>query len=87
MSKKFSKGELQSPEAAKFVKVTKHSALMLMYILVDNKYYGGIRYRDPNDEDEVRDKVLTMYQQGEWWDATDEVDYHRFNGRLVEELN
>ena len=70
----------------KFYRVTKHSGLKIMFARVGDKFYGGMRYEDSSDEEQVRFRVASLYMDGEWWDATNDIRLHASCGRKIEEL-
>lgn len=70
----------------KFYRVTKHSGLMIMFARVGDKFYGGMRYDDSCDEEQVRFSVANLYMDGKWWNATSSIRLHASYGRKIEEL-
>ena len=70
----------------KFYRVTKHGGLKIMFARVGEKFYGGMRYDDSMDEENVRLSVANMYMDGVWWDATNDIRIHACYGRKMEEL-
>lgn len=70
----------------KFYRVTKHSGLKIMFARVGEKFYGGMRYDDSMDEENVRFSVANLYMDGKWWDATSDIKLHVNLGRKIEEL-
>ena len=70
----------------KFYRVTKHSGMQIMYARVGEKFYGGMRYSESDDEDEVCSSIANLYMDGMLRDATDDIFVHTNLGRKLEEL-